>query len=52
MRFPGIRLVEQTKQNFVAYESVPEKRVIVIVRLFYSKSDDLKRLVDTDYETG
>ena len=41
MRFPGIRLVEQIEQNFVAFESVlmknikEKKRVAVIVRLFF-----------------
>ena len=38
MRFPGIRLVEQTEQNFsrkVCLEKKRKKRVTVIVRLFY-----------------
>ena len=41
MRFPGIRLVEETKQKFVAFESVlknnkkEKKTVTVIVGQFY-----------------
>ena len=39
MRFPGIRLVEQTKQKFRRFESVlkkkQKKRVTVRVGLFY-----------------
>ena len=35
MRFPGIRLVEQTEQKFRRFGSVLKKRVTVIVGLFY-----------------
>ena len=35
MRFPGIRLVEQTEQKFRRFESVLTKRVTVIVGFLY-----------------
>ena len=40
MRFPGIRLVEQTEQKFrrIRVCLKEEKRLTVIVGLFYSKS--------------
>ena len=39
MRFPGIRLVEQSEQKFHRFESVlnKKKRVTVLVGLFYIK---------------
>ena len=44
MRFPGIRLVEQTEQQFrrikVCSKEKKKKRVTVIVGLFYSKRAD------------
>ena len=36
MRFPGIRLVEQSEQKFCRFESVLKKKLVtVIVGLFY-----------------
>ena len=45
MRFPGIRLVEQTEQKFRRIRDClnrkkEKKQVTVIVGLFYSKSAD------------
>ena len=42
MRFPGIRLIEQTEQKFRRFRDCPKqkkknKRVTVIFGLFYSK---------------